>query len=48
MDCRGLENNGELADLRKRVEDFASAFAMPGFDVSAIKQSAPGANGVAH
>lgn len=46
--CRGLDNNAELADLRKRVEEFAGAFAMPGFDVSAIKQSPPAANGVAH
>lgn len=45
---KGLDNNAELADLRKRVEEFAGAFAMPGFDVSAIKQSPPAANGVAH
>lgn len=40
--CRGLENNAELADLRKRVEEFAGGFAMPGFDVTAIQQSANG------
>jgi hypothetical protein len=45
---RGLENNADLADLRSRVEGFASSFAMPGFDVSSIKQSAPSANGVAN
>ncbi|KAG8368798.1 hypothetical protein BUALT_Bualt15G0084200 [Buddleja alternifolia] len=29
---RGLEHNKEIAELRIRVESFASQFAMPGFD----------------
>ncbi|KAK6121370.1 hypothetical protein DH2020_044897 [Rehmannia glutinosa] len=29
---KGLENNKEIIDLEKRVESFASQFAMPGFD----------------
>ncbi len=43
---RGLENNSELTSLRKRVEEFAGGFAMPGFDVAAIQQTAPAADGI--
>ncbi|KAJ7534925.1 hypothetical protein O6H91_12G010400 [Diphasiastrum complanatum] len=34
---KGLENNKDIASLRASVEDFASSFDMPGFDVTAIK-----------
>ena len=30
---KGLESNKDILDLRARVENFASQFAMPGFDV---------------
>lgn len=29
---KALENNKDIAELRLRVETFASQFAMPGFD----------------
>lgn len=32
-----LAHNGELMDLRAEVEDFATKFFMPGFDVTALK-----------
>lgn len=28
---KGLENNNDIIELRTRVENFASLFAMPGF-----------------
>lgn len=31
---KGLDDNPKVADLRARVEQFASAFPMPGFDIS--------------
>lgn len=30
---RGLQNNKDIIELRNQVENFASQFAMPGFDV---------------
>jgi glycine hydroxymethyltransferase len=30
---KGLQNNKDIVELRNRVEEFASQFAMPGFDV---------------
>eukprot|EP00475_Leptophrys_vorax_P012762 TRINITY_DN19131_c0_g1_i2.p1 TRINITY_DN19131_c0_g1~~TRINITY_DN19131_c0_g1_i2.p1 ORF type:complete len:470 (+),score=44.11 TRINITY_DN19131_c0_g1_i2:188-1597(+) len=36
---KGLDENEELAALRKEVEEFATGFDMPGFDVSAIKEA---------
>uniref|UniRef100_A0A5B6ZNE4 Serine hydroxymethyltransferase n=1 Tax=Davidia involucrata TaxID=16924 RepID=A0A5B6ZNE4_DAVIN len=30
---KGLQNNKDIVELRTRVEDFATQFAMPGFDV---------------
>lgn len=30
---KGLENNKEIIELRARVENFASQFALPGLDV---------------
>lgn len=35
---KGLANNPDIAQLRARVEDFATAFEMPGFDMTAEKQ----------
>ncbi|KAL6491803.1 Serine hydroxymethyltransferase 7 [Orobanche gracilis] len=29
---KGLENNKDIVELRTRVENFASQFALPGFD----------------
>jgi glycine hydroxymethyltransferase len=31
-----LEGNAKLADIRARVEAFAAAFPMPGFDVASL------------
>lgn len=31
---KGLEGNAKIADVRARVEAWASKFAMPGFDVT--------------
>lgn len=30
---KGLENNKDVIELRTRVENFATLFAMPGFEV---------------
>lgn len=43
--CRALESGSEITELRSRVEAFAVAFAMPGFDVTAIHHSNGAANG---
>ncbi len=40
--CRALESSQELVELRKRVEQFAGGFAMPGFDVTVLDQAANG------
>lgn len=30
---KGLESNKDIVELRTRVENFASQFAMPGYDI---------------
>ena len=43
--CSALEDGSEITELRSRVEAFAGAFAMPGFDVTTIDHSTATANG---
>lgn len=33
---RGVEESAVLADIKRRVEEWAGSFPMPGFDVSAL------------
>lgn len=35
-DCRGIEGSPVIADIRRRVEEWAGSFPMPGFDVSGL------------
>eukprot|EP00208_Stichococcus_sp_RCC1054_P007337 CAMPEP_0206144408 /NCGR_PEP_ID=MMETSP1473-20131121/24031_1 /ASSEMBLY_ACC=CAM_ASM_001109 /TAXON_ID=1461547 /ORGANISM="Stichococcus sp, Strain RCC1054" /LENGTH=490 /DNA_ID=CAMNT_0053540227 /DNA_START=102 /DNA_END=1574 /DNA_ORIENTATION=- len=39
---KALETSQEVVELRKRVEQFASSFAMPGFDVTVLDPNADG------
>lgn len=39
---RGLESSAELKQVEKEVKSFGSSFAMPGFDVSALKKGTNG------
>lgn len=39
---KALASSPEVTELRKQVEAFAGGFAMPGFDVSKLEQSATG------
>jgi glycine hydroxymethyltransferase len=34
---KGISGNKQLADIRSRVEAFASSFPMPGFDVADLQ-----------
>lgn len=34
--CRGIEASPVIAAIRRRVEEWAGSFPMPGFDVSAL------------
>lgn len=34
---KGISGNSELAEIRGRVEAFASSFPMPGFDVADLQ-----------
>jgi glycine hydroxymethyltransferase len=34
---KGISGNAKLADIRSRVEAFASSFPMPGFDVHELQ-----------
>ncbi|KAK9797433.1 hypothetical protein WJX73_003651 [Symbiochloris irregularis] len=42
---KGLESSSELKQVEEEVKSFGSSFAMPGFDVSALKNASTGANG---
>ena len=42
--CRALDVDPRVPELKKKVEDFAGSFEMPGFDVKSIDHKAAHAN----
>ena len=46
--CRALDVDPRVPELKKKVEEFAGSFEMPGFDVKAIDHKVAQANGFAN